>query len=112
MLREGMRKPCGTPLCEGEVVTARECRRCYERRRWADPERKRAARGYARRPGAREAHRLACRDYREAGKVKRGICEVCGGGTSEERARRCLRCFRERVLPGARVRGLEAMRRK
>jgi hypothetical protein len=106
-------KPCDTPLCEGVTVKAALCRRCYERKRWADPEvkarRTKQQRKYAKREYVRQAHREACQAYREAGKVEPGECLFCGGPTSGIRAKRCLACYRARILPGATKRGLLAI---
>lgn len=106
-------KPCDTPLCEGMTVKAALCRRCYERKRWQDPvvraARVKQQRKYAKRKYVREAHREACRAYREAGKVEPGECLYCGGPTSGLRAKRCLRCYRARVLPVAMKNGLRAI---
>lgn len=106
-------KPCDTPLCENVTVRAALCRACYERKRWQDPDRRasrtKRMKRYAARPEVREAHREACQAYRDAGKVERGECVYCGGATNSVRARRCLRCYRARVLPVASKRGLEAI---
>ena len=106
-------KPCDTPLCKNQVVRAALCRLCYERKRSQDPVRratlKKWMRSYAKRPEGREAHRLACQAYRDAGKVEPGECVYCGGATNDKRAKRCWRCYRARVLPVASRRGLEAI---
>jgi len=105
-------KPCENPLCEREVARAKWCRWCYDKARGQTPERKRKLAAYQRRAEVREAHREACRVYRASGKVKWGVCVSCGGRTSEERAERCLGCYRREVLPVARQRALESLRRK
>jgi hypothetical protein len=106
-------KACDTPLCENQTVRAALCKWCYERKRSQDPVRratlKKRMRSYAKRPEVREAHRLACQAYRDAGKVEPGTCVYCGGATNDKRAKRCWRCYRARVLPVASKRGLAAI---
>jgi len=106
-------KSCDTPLCDGMTVRAALCRPCYERKRWADPMARAAKikrmKRYAKRDYVRQAHLEACRAYRQAGKVEPGECLYCQGPTSGIRARRCLRCYRARVLPVATRRGLQAI---
>lgn len=106
-------KPCDTPLCENQTKRAPLCKRCYERKRGQDPMRraalKKRMRRYMQRPYAREAHRLQCQAYRDAGKVQKGTCVYCEGPTADVRARRCVTCYRARVLPMASKRGLIAI---
>ena len=106
-------KPCDTPLCENMVTRAALCKLCYDRKRTQSPtyraSLKKRMKRYARLPYAREAHRLACQAYRDAGKVEQGECVYCGGATNSVRARRCLACYRARVLPVASKRGLVAI---
>jgi hypothetical protein len=106
-------RPCATPLCEGVVVRATHCRRCYEQRRWQDPVKRatktKSMRRYAKRAYVRQAHREACQAYRDAGKVEPGECLYCNGLTSGIRAKRCLKCYRARIMPAATKKGLRAI---
>jgi len=105
-------KPCENPLCEREVVRAKWCRWCYDKARGQTPERKRKLAAYQRRAEVKEVHREACRVYRASGKGRRGVCRYCGEATSGEEVERCGRCYRREVLPVARQRALESLRRK
>ena len=102
-------KPCDTPMCEGTTVRAKWCRRCYDRHREQTTARKTWVTKYMQRPHVKQMRKENNQAYRDAGKVIRGECEHCGGPTTDQRARRCLACYRARVLPLARKRGLKAI---
>ena len=103
-------KTCETPLCEGTTVRARYCRQCYERRRAQSVERRSWCTHYAKSEKRLAAHREAARDYRAAGKEPRGVCVYCDGSTSSTKNTRCLPCYRAKVLPRARLKGLQRSR--